>query len=112
MKKENGSYKEIREFIEANYTREKEKIDEIDINDFNDYMVDDVLGNKTFENEVDEFLYTLSMCLIMKKMNLEDKYFFDSLKELTIYYKDGNYDEYLLDKNEKELIDKDLTIIF
>ena len=30
----------------------------------------------------------------------------------TIYYKDGNYDEYLLDKNEKELIDKDLTIIF
>ena len=110
MKKSSSSYKEIKEFIEANYKREEEKIKEIGIEDFNDYIVDDVLGNECFQNEVDEFLYTLSICLIMKKMNLEDKYFFDSLKDLLINYNKGVYDKYI-DKSEKKIINEDLTLI-
>ena len=53
MKKSSSTYKEIKDFIEANYTREEEKIKEIGIEDFNDYIVDDVLGNEAFSNEVD-----------------------------------------------------------
>ena len=110
MKKSSSSYKEIKEFIEANYKREEEKIKEIGIEDFNDYIVDDVLGNEAFSNEVDEFFYTLSICLVMKKMNLKDKYFIDSLKELLMYYNEGKYNEYI-DESEKEIINKDLKLI-
>ncbi len=112
MKKASSSYKEIREFIEANYTRESDKIKEIGIEDFNDYIVDDVLGNETFENEVDEFLYTLAICLIMKKLNLNDSYFFNSLKEFIISFNAGVYDNYFIDNTDKEEINKDLKIIY
>ena len=102
------SNKKIKDFIEANYVREKEKIDEIGIESFNDYIVDDVLGPSSFENEIEEFYNTLAICVIMKKLNLRDEYFFEVIDELMGIYKDGNYDKYI---TEKELIDKDLLFI-
>ena len=46
----------------------------------------------------------------MKKMNLKDKYFIDSLKELLMYYNEGKYNEYI-DESEKKIINEDLKLI-
>ena len=111
MKKASSSYKEIREFIEANYIKDKEKIDKIGIEDYNDHVIDKVLGKELFENEVDEFLYMLAICVIMRKMKLNDEYFFNSIEELIKSYKEGLYDLFLFDKNDIELINKDIKLI-
>ena len=111
MKKVDISYVDIKKFIEANYIKDKDKIKEMGIEDYNDYFVDNVLGTKVFENEVEEFLYSLSICIIMKKINVRDQYYFEVINDLKESYKESKYDKFLYKMDDKIEIDKDLETI-
>ena len=103
-----NSYSDIKTFICMNYNRDKDKIKEMGIEDYNDYMVDSVLGNESFEDETDEFMNILAICVVMKEMKLHDDYFFNILDELIIKYKNN---EYKISENDKKLINNDLKLI-
>lgn len=103
-----NSYSDIKTFISMNYNRDKDKIKEMGIEDYNDYMVDSVLGNESFEDETDEFMNILAICVVMKEMKLHDDYFFNILDELIIKYKNN---EYKISENDKKLINNDLKLI-
>ena len=108
MKKIDYKYNDVKKFIEANYKKDKNKIEEIGIEEYNDFFVDNILGSKIFENEIEEFIHTLAICLVMRELNLNDNYFYSTLEELLSYYLKGNYDDYFYDINDKKEIDIDI----
>ena len=87
-------------------------IDVDNIDEVNDHIVDIDLKKEHFENPLEEFYNTISMCLFMIENDLYDDYFFESYKELLEEYESNKYEDYFLDKdNDKKLLDEDILIV-
>ncbi len=110
MNKLNVSYKQRKEEIYHFYSHFK-KIDIDSIQDVNDHIVDVDLKKEHFENPLEEFYNTISMCLYMIEHELYDEYFFDAYKEILEEYNDNKYDDYFMNESDKELLDSDIEIV-
>ena len=92
-----------------------EHFDSLDIDtiaDANDHIVDIDLKKEHFENPLEEFYNTISMCTYMINNDLYDEYFFETYKELLEEYESGKYDNYFLDIiNDKMDLEKDIEIV-
>ena len=111
MNKVNVLYKNRKEEIFEFYKKNK-KIDVDNIQDINDYIVDNDLKKENFENPLEEFYNIVSMCLYMCENNLYDNSFFEMYDEILEDYKSNKFDEYFLNYDEdKSLLDSDIEII-
>lgn len=86
-------------------------IDVDNIDEVNDHIVDIDLKKEHFENPLEEFYNTISMCLYMIEHELYDEYFFDAYKEILEEYNDNKYDDYFMNESDKELLDSDIEIV-
>lgn len=64
------------------YYKHMGNIDIDNITDVNDHIIDEHLSAKRFEDSLEEFYITVSMCSYMVEHNLYDEYFFDAYSEL------------------------------
>lgn len=109
IEKLNYTYNDVKDDIITVYRSHKETLNQANIETSNDYMTDEFLGQKAFENELDEFFNVLAMCVSMVELRLYDKYFFDEIQEMIGKYKNGYFDDYLADDENKADIDTDIT---
>lgn len=109
IEKLNHTYDDVKDGIITVYRSHKETLNQANIEANNDYMTDELLGQKAFENELDEFFNVLSICISMVELQLYDGYYFDEIQEMISKYKDGYFDEYLADDENKADIDTDIA---
>ena len=69
------------------YYKHMGNIDIDNITDVNDHIIDEHLSAKRFEDSLEEFYITVSMCSYMVEHNLYDEYFFDAYSELIDEFK-------------------------
>ena len=105
------TYDDVRDTLIRKYTRQKENLTNENIESYNDYITDEVYGEGAFKNEVDEFLHVLPICVALAELKLKDQYFFDQIQEMITQYKDGYYDNYFADDENKADIDTDIAIV-
>ncbi len=111
MNKLNVKYETRKDEIYHFYSHFK-SLDVDSIEDANDHIVDIDLKKENFENPLEEFYNTISMCTYMINHDLYDGYFFEAYKELLSEYENGDYEDYFLDKeSDKELLDKDIETV-
>lgn len=108
LKKTDITYSDIRDTLIRKYTSQKEKLNNNNIESYNDYITDEVYGKGAFENEVEAFLHVLPICVALAELNLKDQCFFDNIKEMIGKYKDGYFNDYLADNENKVEIDTDV----
>lgn len=107
----NTKYKDRKDEIYHFYSHFK-NIDVDNIEEVNDHIVDVDLKKEHFENPLEEFYNTISMCLFMIENDVYDDYFFESYKELLEEYESGKYEDYFLDKdNDSKLLNEDILIV-
>ena len=111
IKKTDVTYDDIRDDLIISYTSQKERLNSTNIESYNNYITDEVLCEGAFKNEVDAFLHVLAICISMGKLSLYDKYFFDDVSTMIAKYKDGYYDPYFDDGEDKMLIDADIATV-
>ena len=111
IEKTDITYDDVRDSNIRLYTSQKERLNNKNIESFNDYITDDVMGEGAFKNEVDDFLNTLSICVALAELKLKDQDFFDDIAEMIQKYKDGYYDPYFSDEENKAEIDTDVAIV-
>lgn len=109
IKKLDYTYNDVKDDIITVYRSHKDTLNQTNIEASNDYMTDEFLGRKAFENELDEFFNVLSMCMAMVELALYDKYFFDTIGEMIGKYKEGYYNAYLSDAENRTDIDTDIS---
>ena len=109
IKKINFTYEDATGDIIGNYLDQKERLSNANIESFNDYITDDVIGEGGFKNEVVEFFNILAICLAMVELKLYDKYFFDEIQEIISKYKDGYFNNYLADNENTTLLDTNVS---
>lgn len=110
IKKTKITYDDVRDTLIRKYTTDqKERLNNENIESYNDYITDEVYGEEAFKNEVDAFLHVLPICVALAELKLKDQYFFDEVKEMISSYKDGYYDDYLADGENKAVIDTDIS---
>ena len=109
IEKTNITYGDIRDTLIYKYTHQKENLHNGNIESYNDYITDEVYGEGAFKNEVDAFLHVLSICVALAELKLKDECFFNDIKEMIAKYKDGDYDNYFADAENKANIDTDIA---
>ena len=109
IEKTDITYDDVRDTMISKYTSQKENLHNGNIESFNDYITDDVYGEGAFKNEVDAFLHVLPICVALAELKLVDAYFFDEITEMIAQYKDGYFDPYFDDGEDKALIDTDIS---
>ena len=111
IKKVDYSYSEIRGSRINYYIDQKENLNNKNIESYNDYITDEVIGKYGFLNEIEEFFNILAICVGMAKINCYDEYIFNEIKIMIEKYKNKQYDKYLYDLNDKETINSDINTI-
>lgn len=111
IKKTDITYDDIRDTLIRKYTSQKERLNNKNIESYNDYITDEVYGEGAFKNEVDSFLHVLAMCVALVELKLKDQYFFDEIQEMIGKYKNGYFNDYLADDENKADIDTDLSTV-
>lgn len=111
IKKTDITYDDVRDTLIHKYTAQKENLHNGNIESYNDYITDEVYGEGAFKNEVDAFLHVLPICVALAELKLKDQYFFDEIQEMNGKYKDGYFDEYLADDENKADIDTDIATV-
>lgn len=111
IKKTDITYDDIRDTLIRKYTSQKERLNNDNIESYNDYITDEVYGEEAFKNEVDSFLHVLAMCMALVELKLKDLYFFDEIQVMIGKYKDGYYDNYFDDNENKAEIDTDISLL-
>lgn len=109
IKKTDITYDDIRDTLIRKYTSQKESLNNENIESYNDYITDEVYGEGAFNNEVDAFLHVLAICMALAELKLKDQYFFDEIQEMIGKYKDGYFNDYLADNENKADIDTDIS---
>lgn len=109
IEKLNYTYNDVKDDIITVYRSHKETLNQANIEASNDYITDEFLGEKAFENELDEFFNVLSICMSMVELQLYDGYFFNEIQEMISRYKNGYFDEYLADNENQADIDTDIS---
>lgn len=104
-------YDDVRDAVIYKYTSQRENLNNGNIESYNDYITDDVYGEGAFKNEVDAFLHVLPICVSLAELELKDQYFFDDITDMIAKYKDGYYDPYFDDGEDKTLIDADIATV-
>ena len=102
-------YDDIKDWVLYKYRNQRENLTDKNIKSFNDYITDEEMEADWFKNEVHEFLGVLCICVALTELKLNDKYFFDKIKEMIVKYKDGYFDDYLSDDENKADIDTDVS---
>ncbi len=112
IKKTDITYDDIRDTLIRNYTTDqKERLNNENIESYNDYITDEVYGEGAFKNEVDAFLHVLPICVALAELKLKDQYFFDEIQEMISQYKNGYFDPYFADDEKKADIDTDIATV-
>ena len=111
IKKTDIAYNDSRDTIIRKYTHQKENLNNNNIESYNDYITDEVYGEGAFKNEVDEFTLVLPICVALAELRLKDQYFFNKITEMISKYKDGYYDNYFADGENKADIDTDIATV-
>lgn len=111
IKKIDFTYEDTTDDILGKYLDQKERLNNANIESFNDYITDDVIGEDGFKNEIVEFFNILAICLAMVELKLYDKYFFDELQEMIAKYKDGYFNDYLADNENIAQLDTNVAKI-
>lgn len=112
IEKTDITYDDIRDTLIRKYTTDqRERLNNENIESYNDYITDEVYGEGAFKNEVDAFLHILPICVALAGLKLIDQYFFDEIQEMIGKYKDGYYDNYFADDENKADIDTDITTV-
>lgn len=109
IQKTDITYDDVRDAVIHKYTRQKDNLNNGNIESYNDYITDEVYGEGAFENEVDAFFHVLPICVALAELKLIDGYFFEKIAEMIARYKDGYYDQYFDDGESKILIDTDVA---
>lgn len=104
-------YDDVRDTLIHKYTHQKENLTNENIENYNDYITDEVYGEGAFKNEVDAFLHVLPICVALTELKLKDQYFFDDIQEMIVKYKNGYYDNYFAENENKADIDTDIAIV-
>lgn len=111
IKKTDITYEDVRDTIIRKYTDQKERLNNGNIESYNDYITDEVYGEGAFKNEVDAFLHILSICVALTALKLKDEYFFNEIQEMITKYKDGYFNNYLADNEKNTDIDTDISTV-
>ena len=111
IEKTDITYDDVRDALIWKYTHQKERLNNENIESYNDYITDEVYGEGAFKNEVDAFLHVLPICVALAELKLKDQYFFDEITEMIQQYKEGYYDAYFSDEENKTDLDKDIAIV-
>lgn len=111
IEKTDITYDDVKDQIIDKYLDQRERLNNGNIESFNDYITDDVYGEGSFKNEVDDFLHVLPICVALAELKLKDQDFFDDIAEMIQKYKDGYYDPYFSDEENKAEIDTDVAIV-
>lgn len=109
LKKMEYPYDDIKDWVIRKYRSQKENLNNDNIQGFNDYITDEEMSEYSFKNEIHEFLNVLCICVALAELKLKDRYFFDKIVEMIKKYKDGYYNEYLADDENKADIDTDIA---
>lgn len=104
-------YDDIKDWVIRKYRGQKENLNNNNIKGFNDYITDEEMGADTFKNEAHEFLNILCICVALVELKLYDDYFFNKIVKLVKKYKEGYYDVYLSDDENKVDIDTDIATV-
>ena len=102
-------YDDIKDWVIRKYRSQRENLNNNNIQSFNDYITDEEMDVESFKNEAHEFLNVLCICVSLAELKLNDQYFFDKIKEMISKYKDGYFDEYLSDDENRADIDTDIA---
>lgn len=102
------AYDDVKDQIIGKYLDQRDRLHNGNIESFNDYITDDVYGEGAFKNEVDAFLHVLPICVALAELKLKDQYFFDEITEMIQKYREGYYDAYFSDEENKAEIDADI----
>ena len=108
IEKTDIAYDDVRDTLIHKYTRQKENLNDKNIESYNDYITDEVYGEGAFKNEVDAFLHVLPICVALAELQLKDKVFFDDITKMIRLYKDGYFDNYMVEGENKSVIDADI----
>lgn len=111
IQKTDITYDDVRDTLIRKYTSQKDNLNNGNIASYNDYITDEVYGEGAFKNEVDAFLHVLPICVALAELKLIDQYFFEEIAEMIAKYKEGYYDPYFDDGEDKHLIDTDAAIV-
>ena len=111
IEKTDITYDDVRDALIRCYIDQKERLHNGNIESYNDYITDEVYGEGAFKNEVDAFLHVLPICVALAELKLRDEYFFDEIREMIAQYKDGYFDEYLADDENRTDIDTDIATV-
>ena len=111
IKKTDIAYDDVRDTLIHKYTHQKENLTNKNIESYNDYITDEVYGEGAFKNEVDAFLHILPICVALAELKLKDQYFFDEIEEMIQQYREGYYDAYFSDEENKVEIETDIAIV-
>ena len=111
IKKTDITYDDIRDTLIHKYTSQKENLHNRNIESYNDYITDEVYGEGAFKNEVIAFLHILPICVALAELKLKDQYFFDDIREMIGKYKEGYYDNYFADDENKADIEADILTV-
>ena len=111
IKKTDITYDDVRDTLIRKYTHQKENLTNENIESYNDYITDDVYGEGAFKNEVDEFLHVLPICVALAELKLKDQYFFDDIAVMIRKYRDGYYDAYFSDEENRIEIENDIVTV-
>ena len=109
IEKTDITYDDVRDTVIRKYTHQKENLTNENIESYNDYITDEVYGEGAFKNEVNAFLHVLPICVALAELKLKDQYFFDDIQEMISKYKNGYYDNYFADNENKADIDTDIA---
>ena len=110
IKKTDITYDDVRDTLIRKYTTDqKNRLNNENIESYNDYITDEVYGEGAFKNEVDAFLHVLPICVALAELKLKDQYFFDEIQEMIGKYKNGYFDNYFDDNENKVIIDTDIA---
>lgn len=111
IKKTDITYDDIKDTLIRKYTDQKQRLNNENIESYNDYITDEVYGEEAFKNEAEAFLLILSICVALTELKLKDQYFFDEIQEMITKYKNGYYNNYLADDENKVDIDTDISTV-
>lgn len=111
IEKTDITYDDVRDTLIRKYTDQRENLHGGNIASYNDYITDEVYGEGAFKNEVDAFLHVLPICVALAELKLNDAIFFDDVTAMIQQYKEGYFDAYFADDENKAQIDADIEIV-
>ena len=110
LKKMEWEYDDTVDYIYGAYRIQKPDNNRIKL--INDILCNEEMDGFFDKNPINEFETILAFCYNMIQYKVYDKFFFDKYLELVQSYKNGEYDNYLFDKEkDKKQIDEHIKIV-